>query len=109
MPKPKHHVLICANQRPEGHPKGSCAQKNAMSVWQKFADVQAARNMFDKVLISGVRSCLGPCQMGPIVVVYPEGVWYGGVQPADVEEIYDSHFTNGKPVERLVIPDAYWG
>jgi (2Fe-2S) ferredoxin len=37
--------------------------------------------------------------------VYPEQVWYGGVTPADVDEIIDSHITHGKPVERLVIPD----
>lgn len=109
MPKPRFHVLICVNQRPEGHPKSSCAQKNSVALWQKFGDALAARNMYGQVLISGVRSCLGPCQMGPIVVVYPDGVWYGGVKPEDVEEIFDSHFANGKPVERLIVPDEMFG
>jgi (2Fe-2S) ferredoxin len=40
-----------------------------------------------------------------VVVVYPEQVWYGGVTPADVDEIIDSHIARGEPVERLVIPD----
>jgi (2Fe-2S) ferredoxin len=39
------------------------------------------------------------------VVVYPDGVWYGRVTAADVEEIIESHIVNGKPVERLLIPE----
>ncbi len=109
MPKPAHHVLICTNQRPEGHPKGSCATRGSMSVWQKFADQLMQRQMFDKVMVSGVRSCLGPCEMGPIVVVYPEGVWYTNVSENDVEEIFESHFINGKPVERLLAPENMFG
>jgi (2Fe-2S) ferredoxin len=80
-----------------------------VALWQKFGDALATRNMYGQVLISGVRSCLGPCQMGPIVVVYPDGVWYGLVKPEDVEEIFDSHFANGKPVERLIVPDEMFG
>ena len=109
MPKPKNHVLICTNQRPEGHPRGSCFQKNSMGVWQKFADILNQKQAFDTVMVSGVRSCLGPCQMGPIVVVYPDGVWYGNVTEADVEEIFESHLINGKPVERLILPDEVFG
>jgi (2Fe-2S) ferredoxin len=40
------------------------------------------------------------------VVVYPDAVWYGGVTPADVDEIIDAHIIGGKPVERLIIPDS---
>jgi (2Fe-2S) ferredoxin len=49
--------------------------------------------------------CLDQCELGPTVVVYPEAVWYGHVQPEDVDEIIDSHIVNGQPVERLRIPD----
>lgn len=50
--------------------------------------------------------CLDQCELGPTVVVYPEAVWYGGVKPEDVDEIIESHIVNGRPVERLIIPDA---
>ena len=50
--------------------------------------------------------CLDQCELGPTVVVYPEAVWYGHVQPEDVDEIIETHIVGGQPVERLVIPDA---
>jgi (2Fe-2S) ferredoxin len=49
--------------------------------------------------------CLDACAFGPSVVVYPEGVWYGGVTVEDVPEIIESHIINGKSVERLLIRD----
>ncbi len=53
--------------------------------------------------------CLDACSFGPSVVVYPEGVWYGGVSVDDVPEIIESHIINGKPVERLRIRDPKYG
>ena len=50
--------------------------------------------------------CLEQCEVGPTVVVYPDAVWYGGVTPADVDEIIDSHIVGGQPVKRLLIPDS---
>ena len=45
--------------------------------------------------------CFSQCGHGPMVVVYPENVWYAGVQASDLEEILDSHIVAGRPVERL--------
>lgn len=47
--------------------------------------------------------CLDACDFGPSMVVYPEGVFYGGVQPEDVEQIIHEHLIENKPVQRLVI------
>jgi (2Fe-2S) ferredoxin len=49
--------------------------------------------------------CLDQCEHGPVVVVYPEQVWYGGVTPADVAEIVEKHLKGGVPVARLRIAD----
>lgn len=46
--------------------------------------------------------CLGPCFDGPNLVVYPDGVWYAGVTPADVAELVERHLVAGEVVERLV-------
>jgi (2Fe-2S) ferredoxin len=49
--------------------------------------------------------CLDQCEHGPVVVVYPEAVWYGNVRPADAEEIVAEHLVGGRPVERLRIAE----
>ncbi len=50
----------------------------------------------------GETPCLGVCSDGPIVVVYPEGIWYGRVTPALMERIVVEHLKRGKPVEEAV-------
>jgi len=50
--------------------------------------------------------CLEQCEHGPTVVVYPEEVWYGFVKPEDVKEIVSEHLVNGRPVERLRLPES---
>ena len=50
----------------------------------------------------------GPCDTGPNVLVYPEGVLYGGVTKDDVAEIIDKHLLGGEVVERLKVPETVW-
>ena len=107
MPKPKHHIVVCTNTRPPGHPKGSCGERGAQPVVMKFAEEMEKRGLFGKVVLSG-STCVGMCSAGTIVIVYPDAVWYQGVKPENVNEILDQHIQNGKPVERLVIPDSAW-
>lgn len=107
MPKPAYHILVCTNQRPPGHPRGSCGEGGAASVLEKFSMEIESKMLFGKVIIS-TTSCLGPCSMGPVVIVYPDGVWYNRVKPADVPEILDQHIGLGKKVSRLEIPDNVW-
>jgi (2Fe-2S) ferredoxin len=47
--------------------------------------------------------CLSFCRAGPLMVVYPEGIWYHPETPEDIDEIIQSHFVEGNPVERLII------
>ena len=58
------------------------------------------RNLKGEIRVCG-SPCLGPCEEGPMMVVYPEGTWYKGVTEADVKEIVESHMLENKPVERL--------
>jgi len=51
-----------------------------------------------------IAGCLDRCAEGPVVVVYPEGVWYTWVDQEDIDEIIDEHLVNGRVVERLRIP-----
>jgi len=104
MKRYEKHLFVCENKRPEGHPKGCCAEKKAKEITQllkkRLAELELTKNI--RVNISG---CLGACQFGPSIVVYPEQIWYGNVKAADVEEIIQSHLVNNIPVERLIIQD----
>jgi (2Fe-2S) ferredoxin len=66
------------------------------------------RQAYGKVAVTRT-SCLGPCELGPNVLVYPDGVMYVGVEAADVEEIFDRHLQGGRPVARLQAPAEIWG
>lgn len=63
--------------------------------------------LFDKIQIT-TTGCLGPCMAGPTVLVYPEGVMYGGVSKDDVLTIFEEHLLNNKPVEKLQMPKEIW-
>lgn len=60
---------------------------------------------FKRVVRPNKAYCLDQCAKGVAMVVYPDGVWYGGVTPGDVDEIIEEHVENGRVVERLRIPD----
>lgn len=107
MPKPDKHVFVCVQSRPEGHPRPSCAQKNCVEVADAFFQIQQEKMLFDKVQIT-TTGCLGPCMAGPTVLVYPEGVMYGGVTKDDVMTIFEEHLLNNKPVEQLQMPKEIW-
>ena len=104
MKRFEKHIFICENKRPEGHPKGCCADKNSIEVRALFK-----KRLKELGLITQMRAntagCLDACEHGVTVVIYPEQFWYGKVTIDDVEEIIQEHLINGKPVERLKIPD----
>src|SRR5262245_39124924 len=107
MPKPKYHIVVCTNSRPPGHPKPSCgsARSAALRMAYNMGLIQKGLTPGD-VLVSG-SSCLGPCEQGPTVVVYPDATWYSKVTEADVATIIDEHIKGGNPVAKLN-PDAVW-
>lgn len=107
MPRPARHVFVCSQARPPAHPRGSCAAKGCREVVDEFMMQWQQRQCFAEVAVT-VTGCLGPCGIGPSVLVYPEGVMYGNVTKADVAEIFDQHLLGGKVVERLVVPSGIW-
>jgi (2Fe-2S) ferredoxin len=107
MSKPQRHVFVCTQNRPAEHPRGSCAAKGSTAVLQAFWGELQKRQAYEKVAIT-YSGCIGPCEQGANVLVYPEAVLYRGVTPADVEEIFTSHLEGGTPVARLVAPATVW-
>ena len=99
----KHHVFFCCNQRPDGE---ACCNALGASDAQTYAKDRIGQLKLKgqgKVRINKA-GCLDRCDEGPVIVVYPEAVWYTFVDNADIDEIVESHLKNGKIVERLLVP-----
>ncbi|MGQ0810985.1 MAG: (2Fe-2S) ferredoxin domain-containing protein [Nitrospiraceae bacterium] len=107
MPKPKYHIVVCTNSRPPGHPTPSCGAAGSAGLLMAFNMGLMQRGIMPgDILVTG-SACLGPCEQGPTVVVYPDGIWYSKVKEDDVPAILDEHIGKGTPVQRLN-PDAVW-
>lgn len=95
------HVFACINQRPETHWRGSCAARGSRQLCDYMCRLGMALGV-RRIRINHA-GCLNVCEHGPVMVVYPEGVWYKFESEADVEEILRSHIIGGIPVERLAL------
>jgi (2Fe-2S) ferredoxin len=97
----KRHVFACYTQRPAGHPRGSCGEQGAQPLWDRLSKRLEAERLGEVGFTAA--GCLGFCRAGPLLVVYPEGVWYAPKAPEDIDEIVDTHLKGGNLVERLVV------
>jgi len=107
MPKPSKHVFVCTQSRPPGHPRGSCGQLGCTAVFQAFMQQFDQGKLYGEFALTA-SGCLGACDVGPTVVVYPDAVMYAQVKPEDVATIVDQHLKGGQPVENLLAPAAVW-
>lgn len=105
MPLFDYHVFVCTNHRDEGHPRGCCDAADESSLLTAFKRKVAVRAL-PKVVRVNKAGCLDQCEHGPIVVVYPDAVWYGRVTETDLDEIIESHLAEGRTVERLRLAES---
>ena len=87
MEKPTYHILLCQSFRAKGEPKGVCHKKS--SGLAGYVEEQILDRGLDALLTT--TSCLKQCDNGPVMVIYPQNVWYGGVESEDaVDAIMDA-------------------
>ena len=97
----KKHIFCCVNKRAEGHPRGCCESGGASKL---RGHLKAKVNMLGiKNVRVNASQCLDRCELGPTMVIYPEGVWYSYKTIEDVDEILESHIQRGKKVKRLLL------
>lgn len=89
------HILVCTDS------KSKECKKGGPEVVKAFEKAIKSRKLGRQVMVSEVGH-VGGCGLGPNVIVYPEGVWYGRVEPEDVDEIIEEHILEGRVVERLL-------
>lgn len=99
-----HHLFVCCNQREPGHRRGCCDCDGHGRLRATFKAAIAERGLKGQVRANSA-GCLDQCEMGPIVVIYPQGIWYGGVREQDVARIVERTIIGGELLEDLLIPD----
>jgi (2Fe-2S) ferredoxin len=88
------HVFVCTSG-------DTCPTQGDVEQFVKYLRGEAAKaGLKDEVRINKA-GCFSQCGHGPMMVVYPEDVWYCGVSAGDLTEIFESHIVGGKPVDRL--------
>ena len=87
------HALICGGT--------GCTSSGSAEIQEALHREIAAQGLEDEIKVVQT-GCFGLCALGPIMIVYPEGVFYSKVTADDVPEIVEEHFLKGRPVERLI-------
>jgi sirohydrochlorin cobaltochelatase len=93
LEKLSHHILVCRHK--------DCEKQGARETCKAIKRAVKQHDLKGRVLVSEM-DCLDRCGEGPVVVVYPEGVWYGGVDERDAREIVEEHVLAGRAVGRRV-------
>lgn len=98
----QQHVFFCVNERDDGSQSCACydAREARNYTKKRCKDLGIHGPAQVRVNFSG---CLGRCSEGPVIVVYPDNVWYSYVDTEDIDEIIEEHLLNGRPVQRLML------
>ncbi len=96
------HVFVCCNRRPDGHPRGSCVAKGS----EKLRAYMKVRAKELGLLATRINAslCLDRCELGPCVVIYPEGVWYRISNTVEADAVLERHVRDGERVPDLMLP-----
>jgi len=100
----ERHVFFCVNERPDGHPRGCCMAKGSVKI-RNYMKAKAKEMGLKRLRINN-SGCLDRCELGPTVVVYPEGIWYRCESTEDADKILEVHLRDGGRVNDLMLmPD----
>lgn len=94
------YIFICINERPAGHPRGSCGTSGSLELIEEFKKVVAEHGLKTKIRVNKA-GCMEMCELGPSVMIHPDNVWYQKVRLEDVQAIVAEHIVGGVPVDRL--------
>ena len=98
----QYHVFFCGNQRKAGE---LCCEDAGASNLRDYAKQRCkllGLHAPGKVRINKA-GCMGRCEQGPVLAIYPQGTWYTYVDEDDIDEIIDQHLQHGRIVDRLII------
>ena len=98
----RYHLFFCTNERHDGSP--CCGSFPALE-YRNYAKqrVKELGDAIDGNVRVNVAGCMNRCSEGPVLVIYPEGIWYRYETREDIDEIISEHLCGGQIAERLKI------
>ncbi len=93
MKKYQKHIFVCTSY--------DCSSHGSEELFETLREKVRERDAAGEIKVTKT-GCLKECEYGPIMVVYPDGVWYSRVMWEDLDEIVDSHLIDGRIVSRLL-------
>lgn len=105
MPAFTHHIFVCGNHRSPGHPRGCCDPEGSEAL-RNALKAEIKRRQLGPLVRANRAGCLEQCEHGPTVVIYPQGIFYGGVTLDDVPRIVEDTVIAGRILDDLHIADA---
>jgi len=108
MPQPTFYIFKCEQSSPAGFPKPSCVSESTQDLFNYMNQILMQKGIMGPV--QPIRtSCLGRCQMGPVMIVEPGHVMYSKLDKKKIARIIDEHIIGGKIVDEYKIDEQFWG
>ena len=89
----RSQILLCGGT--------GCTSSGSQTLVKEFKKELIKHELMDEVELV-ITGCFGLCELGPVVIVYPEGTFYSRVEPSDIPELVEEHLVKGRPLERLI-------
>lgn len=108
IPQPTFYMFKCEQSSPPGMPKPSCVTEQSRDLYNHLAQTMMQKGLMGPV--QAIRtSCLGRCQMGPVMLIEPGHHMYCQLSKEKVDRIIEEHIIGGNPVEEFLISEQFWG
>lgn len=108
IPQPTFYIFKCEQSAPPGMPKPSCVTEQTRDLFNYLASSMMQRGLMGPVQTIRT-SCLGRCQMGPVMLVEPGHHMYCQLSKEKIDKIIEEHIIGGNPVQEYLIPEQFWG
>jgi len=98
----KKHIFVCENLRDEKSGRPSCARRRSPEMRSALKQMLKDKGLSNSYRVNQA-GCLGYCEHGPAMVIYPQGIWYGHYTKDDLPEILEASILKDKKIARLEI------
>ncbi len=108
IPQPTFYIFKCEHRSAPGIPKPSCVNEQSRDLFDHLSQEMMRKGIMGPVLAIKT-SCLGRCQMGPLMIIEPGHHMYCQLSKEKIDRIIKEHIIDGNIVEEFLIPKQYWG